>query len=79
MSKFKIGDRVIAVGDFLTVPLQGKEGTVTGIEALDEFDWDNGITVDFDEDVGGWVCYGKCRDGHGWICFESMLNFANAV
>lgn len=76
MGKLKIGDRVIAVGDFLSVPLQGKEGTVTDIEARDEFDGDNGISVDFDEDVGGWDCHGKCKDDHGFICFESMLELS---
>lgn len=67
MSKFKVGDRVIGIGIYDGINIDGKTGTVFSV----------GYTygVNFDEDIGGWESIANdAPQGHAWGVEESQLN-----
>ena len=59
--KFKVGDRVVAVGEVDTLKLNGKKGTVVHISSNTSIN----IGVEFlTSFVGGHSCRGNGKDGY---------------
>ncbi len=60
--KFKVGDRVIGVKDFLPneIFIKGEKGFILEDESS------GSVRIGFDNDVGGHTNNGLCKNGHGW-------------
>lgn len=71
MSKFKVGDRVVATKNVDGQDTRGKSGTVKKIAG-------KCVAVDFDENIGGWGDrFLGIKPGHGWNCHENEVTFLN--
>lgn len=70
---FKIGDRVVVVGDCRTlrggINLKGKVGTICKIDGIS-------IGVDFGKNMGGHDCDDKCTYGNGWFILSTKLKLS---
>lgn len=72
--KFKVGDRVVGIGEHDCKNVDGKYGTIVRIDAGPH----NPIGVGFDYDIDGHSCGCKCENGHGWFLPESKLKLVDA-
>lgn len=67
---FKVGDRVIAISAFdENEDIIGVTGTVVEVIGTTM------CSVNYDYDIGGHTCDGKCNDGHGWKTSVRCLDF----
>lgn len=74
ISKFKVGDRVVSIGEHDGRDVDGKYGTIVRIDGGSC----NPIGVGFDYDIDGHSCGCKCENGHGWFLPESKLKLVDA-
>lgn len=70
--KFKVGDRVIGIGTFDCTVIDGLYGTVLGDKSPH-----GNYPIEFDENIGGHSCEGRCKGGHGWYVPHNHLKLAN--
>lgn len=68
---FKIGDRVVGLGEVNDVDLTGEKGTVKDIYGyiIGDYvgvEWDRSIDDISDGYTNGHTCNGGCKKGHGW-------------
>lgn len=76
--KFKVGDRVILIGDFAggceSIMPPCSEGTVISIR------WDGIISVRWDNAFdAGHNINGLCEEFHGWNVYEDEIDFAQSI
>ena len=66
MSKheFKVGDRVVGVGEYQKRNIDGVTGTV--VNTQDNFYVKKHYGIKFDKDIGGHTLLGECAKGFGW-------------
>lgn len=76
MSKFAIGDRVVAITHVDGMRnLVGKSGTVVGLH-VGSFD----VVVEFDEAfLGGHNCHGLSKDGYGRFGYDDNFELLESV
>jgi hypothetical protein len=72
--KFKVGDRVVGIGEHDCKNVDGKYGTIVRIDEGPH----NPIGVGFDYYIDGHSCGCKCENGHGWFLPESKLKLVDA-
>lgn len=80
-TKFKVGDRVMAIDDVALYHTKGKIGIIKSIQ--ERFKDSNNIdySVDFDDEIVSvmpdkhlaYNCFGTCRSGHGIFCWAEDL------
>lgn len=66
MTKFKLGDRIIVTKSSnvrsVKYDLIGKCGKIVDISGYDGY-----YGIEFDDDIYGHSCNGKCKNSHGWF------------
>lgn len=69
----KVGDRVIGVGKVDGKNIDGLEGT---IKAIDK-DLIRSFAIEFDKNIDGHSCEGRCKINHGWYVSEGYIKPIN--
>ena len=76
---FRTGDRVVYTSDkrydYDRVQ-DGDTGTVIDLDSKYKFSSDV-YCVNWDRDIGGHTCGGKCEPGHGWSVLSRHLKLLN--
>lgn len=57
--KYKLGDRVTAIDDFMGKKLKGEKGRIIEVMGF-------GVSVEFDNNIEGHSCGGRGKEGHCW-------------
>lgn len=69
---FRVGDKVIGIGQYNGIEIDGTKGEVIEIEG-------GKIGVRWKKDIGGHNCGGKCEKGYGWYVNKENLGLLNPV
>ena len=69
-NKFKVGDTVRMIEEH-NKPTKGSIGTVVKVNNSCDYG------IEFDNAIGGHDCNGRCKDKHGWFCYEEDIELVS--